>query len=100
MVNKTFVIAGNEQQANDWVKRNIIDLAITHGISRSLSDYVSVSNINKLRGLGEPHGVFCGTWYERTDIREILTILLQYANGNSGIMKAIEVYGEYKNEKQ
>ena len=99
-MNKTFVIAGTDAQANDWIRRNITDYAQTHGAWRSLSDYITVSDQNKLRGLSEPHGVFVGTWYERSDIRGILTILLQYANGNSGILKALEVYGEYKNEKQ
>lgn len=98
-MNKTFVIGGNFVQSNEWVKQNITDYANTHGVWRSLSDYIVVTDPTKLRGVSEPHGVFIGTWYERSDIREILTILSQCSMGSLGVIKAIEVYGEYVNEK-
>lgn len=99
-MNKTFVIGGNYVQSNEWVKQNITDYAQTHGAWRSLSDYIIVTDATKLRGIREPHGVFIGTWYERSDVREILTILSQYSMGSLGVIKAIEVYGEYVNAKQ
>ena len=101
-MSKTFVIAGNHEQARTWIKQNITDYANTHGAWRSLSDYITVSGPEQLKGYSDPHGVFIGNWYERSDIREILTILSQYAypNGNTGILKAIEVYGEYVNENK
>ena len=104
-MSKTFVIAGNHEQARTWIKQNITDYANTHGAWRSLSDYITVSGPEQLRGYSDPHGVFIGNWYERKDIREILTILLQSSIsgktlGDSGITKAIEVYGEYVNENK
>lgn len=98
-MSKTLVIAGNDAQARNWIGQNITDYANTHGTWRSLSDYITVNDANKLRGFNDPHGVFIGTWYERTDIREILTILSQCSNGSIQITKAIQVYGEYVNEK-
>lgn len=98
-MSKTFVIAGNHEQARTWIKQNITDYANTHGAWRSLSDYIAVSGPEQLKGYSDPHGVFIGNWYERKDIGEVLTILLQCSNGNSGILKALQVYGEYESNK-
>ena len=100
-MSKTFVIAGSFIQANDWIQQNITYHANTHGAWRSfLGDYIIVSDSSKLRGTSDPHGIFIGTWYERPDIREILTTLLtQCRNDNKGVLKAIQYYGEYTNAK-
>lgn len=101
-MSKTFVIAGSFIQANDWIQQNITDYANTHGAWRSfLGDYIIVSDSNKIRGVSDPHGVFIGTWYERIDIREILTMLLERCrNDNKGVLKAIEYYRKHENNKQ
>lgn len=100
-MSKTFVIAGNHEQARNWIKQNITDYANTHGAWRSLSDYIAVSGPEQLKGYSDPHGVFIGNWYERKDIREILTILHMSGNKvNTQIMKAIQVYGEYESNQR
>lgn len=101
-MSKTFVIAGNHAHARMWIKEDADKRWRAGETSITLSDYIYVSGPEQLRGYSDPHGVFIGNWYERKDIREILTILSQYAypNGNSGILKAIQIYGEYVNENK
>lgn len=40
-----------------------------------MSDYVSVSDANKLRGVRDPNGVLIGSWKMRADILEVLEVL-------------------------
>lgn len=96
-MNKTFVIAGDSTQARFWISLDCQKRSAA-GETISLSDYITVSDQNKLRGIRNPHGVFIGTWYKRSDITDILNMLRVTTGKNSGIKKAIEVYRGYVNE--
>ena len=75
-MSKTFVVAGDHNQAMNWIKSDISRQAMICGTWRSISDYVIVTDSNKLRGVKDPHGVFIGTWKDRVDIKVIVEILL------------------------
>ena len=72
---KTLVIAGNATEAKYWI---IQDLGKKYpsNTSLSMSDYIIIHNQDQLRGMRNPKGIFVGTWRERTDIFEILNMLL------------------------
>jgi hypothetical protein len=74
-MSKIFVIAGTQDQAHQYIKRKCEERFRAGETSVSMSDYVSVSDANKLRGVRDPFGVFIGTWKERTDLMEILDVL-------------------------
>ena len=93
----TLIIAGNHRQYDNW----IAEKRYYGGFSFRIGDYQYVSSSDRLRGRSDPKGVFIGTWYERSDIREILTMLLAMTRkDNDGILRAIKIYGEYVNGRQ
>lgn len=74
---KHFIIAGNHQQFKEFVNKKLSSLTE----SFRFTDFVYVSGPEVFRGYSNPHGWFIGTWRERPDIREILSILpVQYHN--------------------
>lgn len=73
---KIFVIAGNREQANEWIKSNLIKRHNEGETDISWSDYVIVKDATSLRGYRDPHGVFIGTWRDRSNIIEIVELLL------------------------
>ena len=80
MRKKYFVIAGNHHQYLEFAKQKVTE-GWPGDTTLSLSDFVYVSHSNTLRGYSKPHGFFVGTWRERKDIREILSLLaIAYAN--------------------
>ena len=87
-MSKTFVIAGNRQQADHWIKGNL-EKRLQSGITTlSMSDYVVVTDANRLRGISNPHGVFVGTWKDRVDIKDIVeTLMIQSTVGNPALGK-------------
>lgn len=72
---KTFVIAGNHEQAKHWINNHLKKRQAAGETTLSSSEYVIVHGSDVLRGRGEVHGVFIGTWRERGDIEEIVEIL-------------------------
>lgn len=62
---KTFVISGTWDQFNYYMRDKVID-----------KHYVYVSSPDTLRGHQDIHGVFIGSWRERSDIVEILDALI------------------------
>lgn len=75
-MNKTFVIAGNQYEAEYWIKQNLEKRYNAGETSLSKSHYVYVADTVYLRGVRDPHGVFIGSWRDRVDILEILELLL------------------------
>ena len=72
---KKFVIAGNHEQAKHWINNHLKKRQAEGETTLSSSEYVIVHGSDVLRGRGEVHGVFIGTWRERKDIEEIVEIL-------------------------
>jgi hypothetical protein len=73
---KTLVIAGNAHEANYWIINDLDKIYATKPTTKSMSDYIIVTNPDQLRGMRDPTGIFIGTWKQREDIFEILNMLL------------------------
>jgi hypothetical protein len=72
---KIYVIAGNKEQANSWIKSNLDKRMKSGETTLSWSDYVYLDSPLKLRGVQDPRGVFIGTWRDRPDIEELVDAL-------------------------
>ena len=75
-MSKIFVIAGNKVQADQWIKSNLEKRKNEGVTTLSWSDYVVVTGADRLRGIQDPHGVFVGTWRDRTDIFDVVQALM------------------------
>lgn len=78
-MSKTYVIAGNREQAEDWITSKIASIISN---SQNLmyvarSNFIYVDSPLKLWGIQDPHGVFIGTWRERKDIKLVVETLFQ-----------------------
>lgn len=67
---KIFIIAGNYDEYKDWVQKNMMRLW-SENQSLSLSNFVYVDSVDKLRGRKEVHGFFVGSYANRTDLQKI-----------------------------
>lgn len=68
---KYFVISGNYDQFTSWRNRNAPEMLLNHQIS-NLHDLTYVKSVHDIKGITNPAGIFIGTWYHRSDIKEIL----------------------------
>ena len=76
MSDKYYVVAGNHDQYKAFVHKKtqqLSEMGVTD-ISYSHFVYVGADGFN-LKGISNPHGWFYGTWRERSDIKNILTVL-------------------------
>lgn len=89
---KTYIIAGNSEQARNWLREK----EYYTGFSYKPNDFQIVTDIQQLKGIENPSGVFVGTWYAREGIGSILDELLARSRvTNPGIVKAFQVYTNY-----
>ena len=72
---KTFVIAGTKEEAQRWIKQDL-EKRYPNNTSLSLSNYVYVDGVDRIKGYSNPHGVFVGNWLGRPDIFEIVEALM------------------------
>ena len=87
---KIFVIAGNFEQANDWMKKDIKRRWEAGETSITLSHYIYVDSPTRVKGHLNPHGVFVGSWRQRKDILDIaLTLSLSSNPRNDAITNII-----------
>ena len=75
-MSKIFVIAGNRAEADQWIKSHLEKRAMSGVTTLSWSDYVVVTDVTRLKGYSDPHGVFIGTWRQRKDMEGIFQQLL------------------------
>lgn len=71
MNDKYFVISGNHYQYLDFVKKKVSE-GWPNNTSLSMSNFIYVDDVSKLKGYSSPHGYFVGSWREREDIRDIV----------------------------
>jgi hypothetical protein len=90
---KIYVIAGDRRQADIWIKSNLEKRRISGETTLSWSDYVVVTNPDRIMGVRDPHGVFIGTWRERKDIIDIMEFLLARSSNNTRLQ---EIYKELR----
>ena len=81
-----FVIAGNHDQAYNYINRKLEERILKGDIVSKIDDYKYVHNPTILRGIRNPHGVFVGTWKDREDILEILEILITSSDFNQTLI--------------
>ena len=94
---KTLVIAGNRQQADQWIKDNLNKRAMSGVTTLSWSDYIVVSDVERIRGISDPTGVFIGTWIERKDLAGIFQQILLGCDITTNKHRTInELWGRWK----
>jgi hypothetical protein len=96
-MSRIYVIAGNSTQASDWIKSNL-DLRSKSGeTTLSWSEYYIVNRADSIRGVNDPHGVFVGTWRDRTDLDEIFVSLLRSTDITSNSHRTINrIWSDWK----
>jgi hypothetical protein len=93
-MSKTYVIAGNNQQFTDFVKRKLME-EFDHSIANdipfngSMSDYVYIREPRRLVGVNNPKGYLVGTWRELPEIRSILINLQIATKGRAPIIREL-----------
>jgi|688.fasta_scaffold2369556_1 hypothetical protein len=97
MNDRIFVVAGTRVQYDIFIRKKCEELYRANNTSISLSNFIYVDSIDKLRGYSGPHGYFIGTWCERKDIEEILFIIK--TRSNPFIDSIILVHKKWKQEK-
>jgi hypothetical protein len=99
-MSKIYVIAGNRDQAHQWMKENIQKRMASGETTLSYSDYVLFTNVDSLRGVANPHGVFVGTWRERDDLDNVFMILLSHTNITEQSHRTLNrLYGEWQESR-
>ena len=95
MSKKIFVVAGNQIEAENFIKKKLVQLNNTPGFtSFTARDFQYVSGPDKLRGFSDPQGYCCGTWRERVDIKEILVVILTSRRNTFVRDETIKIFGE------
>lgn len=90
-MSKIFVIAGNGEQARQWIVNDCERRWNARETSVSISDYVIVQRAESLKGLSDPHGVFVGTWRERDDIYYVIeALMIASSQPNPALVKILE----------
>lgn len=75
----TYIIAGNIHQAKQWICDN------------RLSSYIIVSSADQFQGTRNPHGIFIGDWYNRTDIEEIISAITSRSDASAWKSKVMDI---------
>jgi hypothetical protein len=83
MESKYYVIAGDYNQFQTFIRRKATEMAIAGHTFITLSHFVYVSGPESLRGVKNPRGFFFGTWRDRPDMREIFPVLLHQIDDES-----------------
>lgn len=96
-----YVIAGNHEQAYDYINRKLEERIRNGETVSKIGDYKYVDGVNTLKGIYDPRGVFIGTWRERKDIKDILLILNINSENKNPVLKKMweEVNGSIVKNK-
>lgn len=95
-----FIICRDREQFKNFTNKKTNDLWLQGYTSFSLSNFIYVSGVDRLRGHSNPSGFFIGTWYERPDIRDILAVLLACCTDSKKVETIANMYDrvvEYEN---
>jgi hypothetical protein len=100
MNDRIFVISGTNEEYSRFIRIKCEELYRANNTSISLSNFVFVSSVDKLRGYRDPHGYFIGTWRSRRDIEEILYVIqTAITTSNFALDKVFLEYNKWKREK-
>lgn len=75
MSEKTYVVAGNYDEFLFNVKNKLQRLYAEGDTTLTMSDFVYVSSVDKLRGLNTIKGYYYGSYMKRQDIAEIQNMI-------------------------
>ena len=70
-----YVVAGTADEAYNYINRKIEERISNGEKVSSINEYGYVHNVNVVRGVRNPTGVFIGTWKKRKDIFDIVSVL-------------------------
>lgn len=73
-MDKIFVIAGTYEQFRMFRQQLVYTMSV-EGIPIKYHDVVYVSGPDQLRGYREPWGYIVGSWYNRRDIDQLVTLI-------------------------
>jgi len=76
--NKLFIVTGTRAEFEYFIRKKAQELH-EDGYPITLSDFVYLDNLDKIRGRKEVHGYFYGSYRERADLKDIL-IYIRLAN--------------------
>jgi hypothetical protein len=88
-----YVIPGTYYQGLDYAKKQCGKRYDDGDTSVSISEYVIISEgqVDRLRGIRNPHGVFIGSWRQRYDLHDICVQLnLSHDFQNAAIHKIMK----------
>lgn len=92
----TYVVAGNQEQAYQYINRKIEERVRNGEEISKINDYSYVRDVDTLRGVSNPKGVFIGTWRERKDIKDIVQqLMMTQTHHNPSLVK---IWKEVRNE--
>ena len=98
-MSKIYVIAGNAQQATDWIKSHIhksIMSTTSNNEPIRQSDYCIVNGETNLFGVANPSGYFVGSWITRNDLDGIFMKLLSHTQTTTTKHKVLyRLYNEW-----
>ena len=90
IMKRYYIVAGNYEQYHAWIKER--------GLSPK--EWVYVSGRDTVRGVRNPEGRFIGTWYQRDDAFDILTVLGVATDvKNENLEKALVMWIELQDKK-
>jgi hypothetical protein len=71
-----YVVAGNHEEAYQYINRKLEERIRNGEQVSKVDDYTYVRDVNTLRGILNPKGVFIGSWKDRKDIGDIVQQLV------------------------
>ena len=98
---KTLVIAGTYDEANNWMKRDVMRRWNAGETSSTMSDYIYCNNADRIKGMKDPHGVFIGTWRQRKDMEDIFVTLLSSITITNNAHRVVnQLWGEWNENRR
>lgn len=84
-----FVVCYNKEEFNFFVKRKIEECWKSGQTSVSMSNFVYVDDVSKIRGHRNPKGWFYGRWMDRSDIEHIIMTLMVYQDSPHKVLASL-----------
>jgi hypothetical protein len=97
MSRKIFVVAGNQIEAENFIKKKVVELnsgLTIHETPFKPSDFQYVYGFGVMKGYSDPQGYCCGTWRERKDIKEIIVVILSSRRNTVVPDETIKIFEE------
>ena len=90
MKERYYVICGNKAEYDEYVRKNFKE--------NGQREYIYLYDVLGLKGIANPSGVFVGTWYERPDIPDIISLLYMSCTETEKKYAITKVHQIYRNK--